>query len=136
MTNEDDVLADVESQPEKLLIQEFEMKSGDLEDEDWRRKAIRAASSAGDLETVKRLVSEDTSLINTRDRNMWQPIHEAVRGGHVHVIKFLLDHNAEVNGVTRNGGSPLWWARRELPKDHEIIKLLKEFGGRTKRDEL
>ena len=48
-----------------------------------------------------------------QDTNGWQPIHEAVRGGHTIIVKYLIEFDVDYNARTNNGhgGTPLWWAR-------------------------
>jgi ankyrin repeat protein len=40
----------------------------------------------------------------------WAPLHEAAREGHVEVIQYLLEKNADVNVRTALGSTPLHWA--------------------------
>lgn len=101
--------------------------SGETEDSPGQQ--LRLAAADGDLETVERLVNGDQTLVNARDDNKWQAIHEAVRAGHLHVVKYLADNGADLDGVTMHGGTPLWWARRELQADHSVISYLEEIGA-------
>lgn len=59
----------------------------------------------------------------------WLPIHEAARGGHVEIIKYLIEMGADLGTMTKHGGTPLWWARRMLPAGHSAIKYLEEIGA-------
>jgi len=36
---------------------------------------------------------------------------------------------ADIGSETTNGGTVLWWARRVLPEDHEIIHYLESIGA-------
>jgi len=54
---------------------------------------ILVASNNGDLETVKKMVEECPELIYAQ-YNYTPPIHFAVREGHVHLVKYLLDLGA------------------------------------------
>jgi uncharacterized protein len=54
---------------------------------------VLVASKKGDLETVKKLVSECPGLIYAQ-YNYTPPIHFAVREGHSSLVKFLLDNGA------------------------------------------
>jgi len=91
------------------------------------------ASAYYDLEALKEAVADDPDIIYKRDENGWQPIHEAARGGLVSIIEFLYSKGADINsreGTNGKGGSPLWWAKQSLPKNHEALKRLVELGAK------
>lgn len=92
---------------------------------------LHAAAARGDYELVESIlnVSEDKAVVNKKDDNEWQPIHEAVRAGHTDIVKLLVQNGAELHHKTYNGGTPLWWARRELHEDHSMIAFLEEIGA-------
>jgi ankyrin repeat protein len=58
-------------------------------------------------------------------------LSEAVRGGHLDVVEYLLEKGLDINERTHHGegGSPLWWAKKEHGKNHEIVKFLEEHGA-------
>lgn len=59
-------------------------------------------------------------------------MHEAVRGGHVEVVKYLLEQGADKDARTGrdgNGGTPLWWAKKTHGTDHEVITHLMDLGA-------
>lgn len=68
-------------------------------------------------------------LFRKLDENGWQPIHESVRGGRIEVVKYLVDMGADLTAKTSNGATPLWWARRILPPDSEIIPYLESVSA-------
>jgi prolyl 4-hydroxylase len=91
----------------------------------------------GDLDRLKELAAIDASSMDLADRNGWKPLHEAVRAGHVEVVRYLIEtHHVDVNERTNHGkgGSPLWWA--EKSGDRELVKLLKKYGAKAIRPEL
>ncbi len=59
------------------------------------------------------------------------PLHEAVRFGHIDVVKYLVELGADVNSRTRNfdGASVLWWAVTYVGEDHPVVELLKSRGA-------
>jgi ankyrin repeat protein len=62
----------------------------------------------------------------------WTPLHEAVRGGHIEVVKYLLEQGADKDactGVNGDGGTPLWWAKQTHGTDHEVITHLMDMGA-------
>ena len=63
------------------------------------------------------------------DENGWQSIHEAARGGHLQVVRMLIEeeHDADMNAVTNNGegSSPLHIASANQGSHcHKITLLL------------
>ncbi len=71
----------------------------------------------------------DNDLLQRRDENGWQVVHEAVRAGHADVVRYLVEHGADIGATTNNGGNLLWWARRTLDEDHEVIRYLVSIGA-------
>lgn len=64
-----------------------------------------------------------------RDENGWQPLHEAVRSGHLNVVKYLIEKGSNINsrtGIHGNGGSVLWWAKKFHDNNHPVVVYLKE----------
>ena len=68
-------------------------------------------------------------MLNQRDDNGWQPLHEAVRSGQVETVKFLLENGGNVNSLTDGEESPLHIAREFLPEDHELTSFLIGLGA-------
>ena len=90
-----------------------------------------AAAQGGDLETLRKEVERRKDVINAKDSNGWQPLHEAARGGHVDVVKYLVDNGADLNSKTggKNGATALWWAKQRLGDDHPVVMLMEELGA-------
>lgn len=93
--------------------------------------AGHAAAANGDVERLTELAKRNKKVLHHRDRNGWQPIHEAARYGHVDVVAFLLENDADINVRTNQGkgGSPLNVAITLLSKDHPVSKFLVDNGG-------
>jgi len=91
------------------------------------------AASLGNLEMLKTFYQKDPASIHARDVNGWQPLHEAVRSGHVHVVKYLIQKGANVNVRTNkgSGGSPLWWSEKTHGSRHPMTKLLVKHGAKS-----
>lgn len=76
-----------------------------LEELDFER-GIWYAAQYGDLERVNKLV-QDGCQVDKRDSAGYTALHYASRNGRSQVCKFLIEHGADVNAVTRGGASAL-----------------------------
>jgi len=96
------------------------------------------AAAQNDLEVLSRIAAEDRRSLIAKDRNGWQPIHEAARGGHLDTVAFLLDHGADLNARTHKGSgvSPLKIAREAHGDDHILVQFLKDLGAQEFGPEL
>ena len=90
---------------------------------------LHNAASSGDMATIQEILSKFPDMVNSKDVNSWQPIHEAVRSGNLDVIELLINRGADLNGMTKNGGTPLWWAKRVLPEGDPIVAYLEGLGA-------
>jgi len=84
-------------------------------------------AQAGELSKLRILAAKDPRLMWNADENGWTPLHEAVRGSHIEIVEFLIDHGAGVNDVTGDGSSPLRIAINYLGSNHAITKMLREL---------
>jgi ankyrin repeat protein len=87
---------------------------------------ILFASKHGDLDEVKRMVDECPALIYAQ-YNYTPPIHFAVREGHVHLVKYLLDNGAY---DTQYKTYPFLDTLQIIAQErgfNEIVALLNEF---------
>ena len=91
------------------------------------------AAKLGHLDEIRRLAAQDRSMMGATDRNDWQPLHEAVRGGHTQVVHFLLDMEdvVDVNALTLTGHTPLALAESFHGPNHPITIRLRELVGAT-----
>jgi ankyrin repeat protein len=81
----------------------------------------------GHLEIVQWLIDTWAVPVDERDHENKTPLHVASRLGFVPIAKYLIDHNAMVNSVTKDGYTPLHWAA--LYDKKEIAALLIEKGA-------
>ena len=88
----------------------------------------RMVCAAGDLDTVKDLLGKGEDVLIT-DKNMWHPLHEASRGGHVDIVKHLIENGADLGATTKGGGTALWWAKQTHEADHPVIAFLESIGA-------
>ena len=93
--------------------------------------AHRAAAS-GRLWVLKEIArTQSRSELFKADRNGWTPMHEAARGGHADVLEYLLQEGSLVNERTNNnnGGTALFWARKNAMKNAKAIAVLEKYGA-------
>jgi prolyl 4-hydroxylase len=89
------------------------------------------AAALGDVVTLEELAAENKRALHARDRNGWQPLHEAVRGGHIDAVRLLVEHGADINAVT-NGGegvSPYNIAIKSFSPSHPVAEFLESLGA-------
>jgi prolyl 4-hydroxylase len=97
------------------------------------------AAAIGDVESLAELAaSRDRLALHAKDANGWQPIHEAVRGGHLAAVELLIQHGASKDartGRTGQGYSPLKLARHIHSEDHPVTQYLLRIGATSYEDE-
>ena len=79
---------------------------GDDSTPDINNRVLKAAE-VGDLETLTTLIATDPQLVNCRDVDCYTPLHRACYNNHTEVIKFLLQHGADIHAESREGWRPL-----------------------------
>lgn len=95
------------------------------------------AAQHGSLEALEKHIKKDKSVVHAKDLNGWTPLHEGARGGHLGVVKLLVDNGAELDAKTfGTGGTALWWAKRELGSDHPVVLFLESIGALNAGPEL
>jgi len=71
---------------------------------------IHDAALNGDLAKVKELIQKDPTLLNSKGRNDKAPIHWACQGGHLEIVKFLVEKGAPVDSLNNVKETPLVYA--------------------------
>lgn len=89
------------------------------------------AAVHNDAVELERLAAKDQRLLHAKDRNGWQPIHEAARFGHKDTMEFLIKKGADVNSRTHNGAgvTPLNIAINAHSADHPVSQYLLGLGA-------
>ncbi|XP_062612984.1 poly [ADP-ribose] polymerase tankyrase-2-like isoform X1 [Saccostrea cucullata] len=91
------------------------------------KKKILWAAENNYLDIAKSLLEEDPSLVNSRDSDLYTPLHRACYNGHTGMVKFLIDHNADIEAQTEDGWHPIHSAARW--NQAEVISVLLERGA-------
>jgi len=88
-----------------------------------------AAADRGDVVALEDLAAENERSLHIRDQNGWQPLHEAVRKGHIDAVRLLVEHGADINAVTNgdNGVSPYNIALSNLTPNHPVVEFLESL---------
>ena len=90
------------------------------------QEAIHNAAKAGDLDSVKKLLTADTSLLNRKDKSGLTPLHYASSKS-LEVVTYLIEKGANVNAKSKNGTTPLYSCARF--GQTIIAKFLLEHGA-------
>src|SRR5215472_7280754 len=103
------------------------IKPRDLNHEDvW---AILQASRDGDLDRVKDLVARHPDLVRA-EYNYTPPIHFAVREGHIELVRFLVEHGADVSSYRTYPFQDSLLTMAEDRDYREIVDFLMDLAAR------
>jgi len=106
-------------------------------EKDWPSAAAletlpcHVAASIGDVAALEDLAAENEDALHARDQNGWQPLHEAVRGGHIDAVRLLVEYGVDINAVTNgvDGVSPYNIAINSLSPNHQVTEFLESLGA-------
>ena len=88
------------------------------------------AAHRGDLSILNRLWNENQTSLHESDENGWHPLHFAIKGGHFHVVKFLVEQGgADINYRTKDGKKSLGIAKDYIDPDDPIVHYLHTIDG-------
>lgn len=87
------------------------------------------AAQDGNVEGLQSVLEILENVVNQKDENGWTPLHEGARGGHVEVVKLLIDNGADINMETEAGETPLYLAEKDLGEDHEVVSFFRSLGA-------
>ena len=100
--------------------------------ENYSEGNVHRHAPGGWLPTVQYLVGELGADVNARDQNGYTAVHHAAARGDVEVIKYLVEHGADVTLLSRSGQSTADMANspgQRLPVWPEAIALLESLGS-------
>jgi ankyrin repeat protein len=89
--------------------------------------AAHRAAQEGDLESLEEVLSALEDIVNKKDANGWTPLHEGARGGYLEVVQLLVEKGADINEITANGETPLYWAGKN--EHGPVAKFLEGMGA-------
>ena len=87
--------------------------------------SIHDAAANGDLDTVKKILEQNPSLVNQDDQYEWRPIFHAGLRRRYDVVKYLIDCGAD---LAAHDGYVIHYAG-EVPNNKEVVSLLIAYGG-------
>lgn len=90
---------------------------------------IHTAAASGDLNKVRFMLGEDSTLLESRDENGSTPLHITCIRNQVALAHFLLDQGANVNARNKWGQTPLHWANGVFGQDISLIRRLIDLGS-------
>ncbi|XP_074160604.1 ankyrin repeat domain-containing protein 49 [Sminthopsis crassicaudata] len=96
---------DEEEEQDEETEEWYQMQEQKLEKEP--NKLLLWAAEKNRLATVRRLLSEKTTHVNTRDEDEYTPLHRASYSGHLDIVRELIGQGADVHAVTVDGWTPL-----------------------------
>ena len=94
------------------------------------RNPLHAAAESGNFEVVRKLIEYNPPYINAGDETGWTPLFWAAGGRYFtncSVVRFLLEHGADINAQSHGGWTPLQRASRYGRL--EVVRLLLEHGA-------
>jgi hypothetical protein len=88
-----------------------------------------AAAQEGNVAKLREVAKKNKNLLESKDENGWQPIHEGARAGHEEVVKLLVSHGADINSRTNHGigGTALWIAESQHGSNHPVVRFLQDL---------
>lgn len=89
--------------------------------------ALMLAALRGYEDLARRLIQRGAEVNKTG----WTPLHYAATGGHVAIMRLLLEHHAYVDAESPNGSTPLMLAAQY--GSAEAVKLLLDEGAQPEQ---
>jgi uncharacterized protein len=68
-----------------------------------------------DLDRVRSILGENPQLVNAKNDKGWTPIQMAAAFGHLDIVDFLIEKNADVNSKDNEDNTPLHYSASRPP---------------------
>merc|ERR1712129_68955 len=65
------------------------------------------AAKNRDFEKVRQMVKKSPGIVNVQPNGRWSALHQAAEAGDAGAVKFLLEHGAALDVVTKDGKTPM-----------------------------
>ena len=93
--------------------------------------AAHLLAAKGNIEELLELLAKETQLVDAKDYNGWTPLLEGARGGHIDVVKALVDKGANINARSHDGtgGTALYYAKAHHGEDSAVYQFLESMGA-------
>jgi ankyrin repeat protein len=84
----------------------------------------------GDVQALGEEISKKREVVNNRDENGWQPIHENAAGGHKQAVELLVNNGTDINtrALGGQGGTPLHIAKKRFGPLHPVEQVSEQLG--------
>lgn len=118
------------------LIDEFDTSEDESSDEEYIEESVEQygrhrahfAAIEEDLGTLQELAeSESDEVFSYVDDNGWTPLHEAARTLNLEIVRFIVEHGADVNARTLENDTALDIAVSYGGDDNPVVVYLKGF---------
>lgn len=132
---------DVDFPPYIIPGSSWEKEWRDMNPDGWKlMKDPITLVQRGELRTLKYIGKLNPDKLHETDGTPaeWMPIHEAVRSGHVEILKYLIDEaDADMNQWVNVGEGmyPLDLARQFLDETHPVLEYLDSIGAKSIHDD-
>lgn len=97
-------------------------------------QAMFAACERGDVDQVAALAGRSVDLVNSTNSNGWSPLVVAAFNQRIDLVRWLIEHGADVHYNGAKGTSVLMYAKTKLLNDSEadygLLQLLIDSGAR------
>ena len=98
----------------------------------FSRRDVSMAAVACDIDLLRQYVEKQPEYVVIPDENGWTTFTETVASGCWEGALLLIEMvpNLDVNHLTSNGATALWWAEQQgFSRNHPIIELIEARGG-------
>jgi ankyrin repeat protein/L-ascorbate metabolism protein UlaG (beta-lactamase superfamily) len=92
------------------------------------------AAKQGNLAKVQALVGKNPELVKAKDQEQSTPLHSAAAAGHLKIVEYLIEKEADVNAWNNAHQNPLLYAAYH--GHSKIVSLLLEKGAEFKEQDI